>query len=187
MKKFTKKALIEHLFKSDKQDIIKEIMILFEKFENVKEYYKAELSDSNRVLETYKKKITNAYSAGNPSERRTNMNVNKLIVNFKRIYIYRNEFIEILLHRAECGVEAFNRNSKRSETFYNCIVNSFKEAVKIIVSEKNVYEYEQRISTLIKNSVAGNYHIKERMESIVLELKANFIQGSDINNKTYLK
>ena len=169
MKKFTKKSLLEHLFKSEKEDIIKEVTTLFEKFENVKEYYKSELSDKNPVLETYKKKITKAYSSSNPSERRTNMNVNKLIKAFKKISIYQNEAIDLLLHRTRCGIEAFNRNEKRSETFYNSILNSFEEAVKIIVSEKRNEEYEKEISGLVENAEIGKYLIKERMQDIVFE------------------
>jgi hypothetical protein len=168
MKKLTKKVLLEHLDKSEKEDIINEIITLFGKFENVKEFYRAELSGgTNPVLETYKKKITKAYSSINPSERRTNRNVNKLIIDFKKVCIYRNELIDILLFRVESGVEAFIRNNKRSETFYNSIVTSFKDAVNIIVSEKIMEEFQQRIFSIIKNSEAGKYSTKERMEEMI--------------------
>jgi hypothetical protein len=173
MKKFTKKVLLEHLFKSDKEDISKEVIVLFEKFENVREYYKAELSDNSSVLNAYRKKIAVAYSAENPSERRTNMNVNKLIKNFKKISVYKSELIDLLLHRVECGVEAFKRNSKRSETFYRSIENSFEEACKLIVSEKSVSEYENRISAIIENSINGKYQISERMNDTAWKLKNN--------------
>src|ERR1700722_13075444 len=108
--KFTKKSLLKHLAKSDKEDIIQEVMTLFDKFKNVKEFYAAELSDeANPLLEGYKKKITKAYSSENPKERRTNLNVNKLINEFKKIRIYEHELVDLMLHRVECGVEAFNR------------------------------------------------------------------------------
>src|SRR5690348_13438530 len=98
MKKFTKKQLLDHLAKSEKEEIIQELLVLFEKFQNVKEFYKAELStEDNPMLENYKKKITLAYSSDKASERRTNMNLNKLISGFKRIMIYQKEIIDLLL------------------------------------------------------------------------------------------
>lgn len=167
MKKFTKKILLEHFHKSDKEDIIKEVITLFEKFDNVKEFYKAELSENNNpVLESYKKKIANAYAAPNPSERRTNLNVNKLIRQFKKVKIYRDELIDLLLYRVECGVKAIKRNEKRTETFYNCIIVSFKDAVDMIVSDNSVAIHAERIRLIIEVSETGKHNIKQKMENI---------------------
>ena len=119
MSKLTKKSLIKHLDKSDKEDIIREVLTLFDKFKNVKEFYTAELTDAaNPMLERYKKKITIAYSSENPKERRTNLNVNKLIKEFKKISIYERELADLMLHRVECGIAAFSKNMNRSATFY---------------------------------------------------------------------
>lgn len=165
MQKFTKKMLIDHLSKSEKEDIVNEVLTLFDKFNNVKEYYKAELSASeNPVLGTYKKKIADAYLLPNPKERSTNINLNKLITTFKKISIYRQDLIDLLLHRVECGITAFNRNKDRSETFYNCIFKSFQEAVDAIVEDGAMDEYKQRLLNIVALSVKGKYDIKDRME-----------------------
>jgi len=168
MKKFTKKTLLEHLNKSEKEDIVNEIITLFEKFDNVKEFYRSELSDtSNPILETYKKKITKAYLLPNPKERSTNMNVNKLIIAFKKINLYKDELVDLNLYRVECGIKAFSRNGDRTETFYNCIFKSFEEALNTIVAENYMDEYQQRISTVVKNANGGKFEIKKRMEQLV--------------------
>lgn len=169
MKKFTKKALLEHLAKSEKDDIVAEVMVLFDKFNNVKEYYKSELSDNSSLLDKYKKKITDAYAAANPSDRRTNMNLNKLISDFKRIAVYQTELAELLIHRVEYGVKAFTRNPKRSEAFYNCVINSFEEAIKIIRSGDTVEEYRKRIFDLVERSADSKYGTGERMKTILKE------------------
>ncbi|MGP8215824.1 MAG: DUF6155 family protein [Bacteroidia bacterium] len=168
MHKLTKKALLKHLNKSDKEDIIREVISLFDKFKNVKEFYAAELSDeANPMLEAYKKKITKAYSSANPKERRTNMNVNRLISEFKKISIYERELADLMLYRVECGVAAFRRNNKRSATFYNCIIASFEDAVKLITANNYMNELRKRIDKIIKDSEAGKYGITERMEEIL--------------------
>ncbi|HVA97498.1 MAG TPA: DUF6155 family protein [Bacteroidia bacterium] len=169
MKKLTKSALIKHLQKSEKEDIINEIIRLFDTFKNVKEFYKAELSqEENPVVETYKKKITKAYSSANPSERRTNLNVNKLITDFKKTNIYSDDLIEILLHRVEVGVEAISRNNKRSETFYKCIISSFKQAILLMDSEITQQKFEQRIAQIIKKSEKGKFAVSEQLADIAI-------------------
>jgi hypothetical protein len=168
MAKLTKKALLKHLNKSDKEDIIIEVVRLFDKFKNVKEYYQAELSDdANPTLDKYKKKIAKAYSLSNPKERSTNINVNKLINEFKKICIYERELADLMLYRVECGVEAFNRNNNRSATFYNCIVVTFEDAIKLIVADQSMNEFRQRIDKVIKNAARGKYEVKDRMEEII--------------------
>lgn len=167
MKKLTKKALLDHLNKSEKEDIMREVITLFDTFQNVKEFYNVELSvAANPVLKIYKKKITQAYLATNPKERRTNMNINKLIIAFKKISIYQDELVDLLLHRVECGVDAFDRNNQRSETFYDSIFKSFQESISIIVAEKIADNYKSRIAAVIQKSKKGKYRIHERMEEV---------------------
>jgi Family of unknown function (DUF6155) len=164
----TKKKLLKHLTKSDKDDIIREVVTLFDKFKNVKEFYAAELSDTeNPLLESYKKKITHAYSSTNPKERRTNMNVNKLIKEFKKVSIYEREIADLMLHRVECGAEAFKRNNNRSTTFYNCIVSSLEEAVTIISANDYSDEFRDRIEVIIKNSKSAKYGVEARIKEII--------------------
>ena len=171
MSKLTKKSLIKHLDKSDKEDIIREVLTLFDKFKNVKEFYTAELTDAaNPMLERYKKKITIAYSSENPKERRTNLNVNKLIKEFKKISIYERELADLMLHRVECGIAAFSKNMNRSATFYNCIVNSFEDAVKLISANGYNDEFMPRINQLLKLSEPGKFGIQERLKVITKEL-----------------
>ncbi len=168
MPKLTKKALLKHLSKSDKEDIIREVVTLFDKFKNVKEFYTAELTDeANPMLEWYKNKITIAYALANPKERSTNINLNKLIKEFKKISIYERDTADLMLHRVECGVAAFNKNSKRSPTFYNCILTSFQETCTLISANDYADEFKSRIAAILKNSKEGKFEIQERMKEII--------------------
>jgi hypothetical protein len=167
MPKLTKKALLKHLDKSDKEDIIREVVILFDTFKNVKEFYTAELTDeANPMLERYKKKIKIAYSSENPKERTTNLNVNKLIKEFKKISIYECDLADLMLHRVECGVAAFRRNNNRSATFYNCIVNSFEDAINIISANDYQAEFRLRIHQILKTSEPGKFGTPARMKEL---------------------
>ena len=171
MATLTKKKLLEHLAKSDKEDIIREVTTLFDKFKNVKEFYVAELSDAeNPLLESYKKKITYAYSAENPKERRTNLNVNKLIIEFKKIRIYERELADLMLHRVECGIDAINRNNNRTSTFYNCIVNTFEEAISIISESEYSDKFKQRIHSIINATKPAKFETQARMKKLVKEI-----------------
>ncbi|HTB30494.1 MAG TPA: DUF6155 family protein, partial [Bacteroidia bacterium] len=142
-----------------------------DKFKNVKEFYTAELTDeTNPLLERYKKKITIAYLLENPKERSTNLNVNKLIKEFKKTSIYERDLIDLMLHRVECGVAAFRRNANRTATFYNCIFSSFEDAVKLISGNDLLPEFKTRINKIIQQSETGKFGIRERMKDITEEL-----------------
>jgi len=172
MGKLTKKALLKHLNKSDKEDIIREVATLFDKFKNVKEFYSTELSgEGNPVLEQYKKKITKAYSGANPKERTTNINVNKLIKEFKRVSIYDRELADLMLHRVECGIAAIKRNNKRSQTFYSCIISTFEDTVKLIEADGSLNEYKEKIAEALKDSIGGKFEMRKQMQQIANTLE----------------
>jgi hypothetical protein len=167
MAKLTKKTLLKHLNKSDKEDIIQEIVTLFDKFKNVKEFYQAELSDEvNPVLEKYKRKIAEAYSKSNPKEKTTNANLNRAIKEFKKISIYDRELADLILYRVECGVSAIKKNNKRTPTFYNCILTSFKDALKLIVAGNSMDEFKPRIEKVLKNAVGAKFNFEEELADV---------------------
>jgi hypothetical protein len=168
MSKLTKKALLKHLNKSDKEDIINEVVVLFYKFKNVKEFYQAELSgEANPALDRYKRKIAGAYAKPNPKERTTNANLNKLLKEFKRISIYDRELADLLLYRVECGVAAFKRDSKRSSTFYHCILATFTDAVKLTISDGTIDDFKMRIDKVIKDAGKGKFDISKDMQEVL--------------------
>lgn len=169
MSKLTKKTLLKHLNRSDKEDLIREVITLFDKFKNVKEFYAAELSnEANPVLEKYKRKIRDIYALPNPKERSTNLNLNKLLTEFKKISIYERDTVDLMIHRVECGVDALKHNSKRSITFYNSILATFEQAIKLIEADNYSEEFRDRISRVIKDSEVGKFGMTERMAEIAI-------------------
>ena len=167
MGKLTKKALLKHLTKSDKEDIIREVLILFDKFKNVKEFYQAELSGGeNPTLEKYKKLIAKAYNNPNPKERTTNLNINKLITGFKKISIYDREVADLMLYRVECGLKAIKRDSNRSATFYNCILVTFEDAIKLIAADHTIDDFRERIDNILRMKIKTKYEMMERMNKV---------------------
>lgn len=171
MARLTRKALLSHLNKSDKEEIVGEVITLFDKFKNVREFYAAELMDEkNPLLERYKNKIAEAYSKPNPKERTTNINLNRLITEFKKISVYNREVIDLMLYRVECGVNAFVLKNRRTSTFYKCILATFEEAVKIMVADGSTNEFRVRVKKILKDAEPGKYEIAERMRDIAIEL-----------------
>jgi hypothetical protein len=165
MAKLTQKALLKHLNKSEKEDIINEIMVLFNKFKNVKEFYQAELlNEASPTIESYKRKMKTAYEKPNPKEKTTNANINRLLKEFKKINIYDRDMADLLLYRVECGVAAIKRNNKRSSTFYNCILTSFQEAIRLIVADNSLPKFKDRIDKIIKSSEVGKFDIQDKMD-----------------------
>lgn len=169
MPRLTKKALLKHLDKSDKEDVIREVVMLFDKFKNVKEFYQSELSDeANPALDKYKKKIKEAYAKPNPKERTTNANLNRLLKEFKKISIYDRELADLMLYRVECGMAAIKKNNKRSPTFYNCLLSTFADTIKLVVADNSMNEFKPRIDKIVKNAAMGKYEFKNKLRSFFL-------------------
>jgi len=169
MKKLTKKKLASHLEQCDKEEIIKEVITLFDKFKNVKEFYANELSnEGSPLLDKYKKTIADAYAGANPSDRRTNTNLNKLLRDFKKISVFPSEQVELSIYRVECAMDAIDRNSRRTEAFYNAVINSFNEAIKVIRAKELGEEFSQRIATIVKNCPQGRFNLKQLITSTAL-------------------
>ncbi len=168
MKKLTKRALLEHLHQSDKEMLVEEILHLFNKFSNVKEFYQAELSsEGTPLLERYKKKIAEAYAAANPKDRSTNKNIDTLLRDFRKVSVHSEELIDLLLYRAECGLEAAKRNPLRPRAFYNCLLRSFSEALKQIRSIDSDEQYRKRIQGILKNSEGAKFGMEDLMQDAV--------------------
>ena len=171
MPRLTKKALLKHLNKSDKEDIIREVVTIFDKFKNVREFYSAELTDeANPLLLKYKRKIAEAYARPNPKEKTTNSNINRLVAEFKKVSIYNRDTADLMLYRVECGVAAFGHDINRTATFYNSILTTFDTAIRLIYSEGYEEEFKVRIKKVVKDAEPGKYAIAERMADIAIRI-----------------
>jgi hypothetical protein len=168
LSRLSKRKFISHLNRLDKQDIIDEVVQLFNKFSVVKEYYKAELAgEANPLLAKYKMKIEKAYAAPNPKERTTNINLNRLISGFKKISVSEYDTIDLMLHRVECGLEAVKRNNRRTATFYRCIISTFDEAMELMKPDIVWEEHRERIMLILAASEVGRQDLTARLEALL--------------------
>lgn len=137
MKKSTKKELTKYLKQATKTELEKEVKKLYDKFKEVKKYYKIEFTnDTTEIVNEYKAAIRKEYFPNRGfGKARSNVS-RKVVTDFKKISIFQKDVIELLLYRTEVMLEFTNTYGDIDEAFYNSLTRSFDEACKLIRQEQ---------------------------------------------------
>jgi len=148
-----KRELIKYLNQLSKEELIKEVEKLNRKFDNVKEYYAAELSEDNSALTAkYKKAIYKEFfpreKSGRPGEARSSV-LRKIIADFSKISVFEADIIELILYRVEMAVEFSAEYGDIDEQFYTSAENYFDKVCVLIAKNKLENTYEDRCMQMI--------------------------------------
>ncbi len=110
MAKTTKLSLKKHLDELEKKELVEEVLKLYSKFSQVKEFYQMELSeDTKAFVEGYKKKIKAIYFPARGYGHPRASAIRRLISNFKKVAVfdYAPENVnEISVYRGSITVSA---------------------------------------------------------------------------------
>ena len=136
MSRFDKRKLQEHLEQLSKEELEKEIMILFQKFAGVKRYYEQELSEDPKALsDKTKKEIYRCYFPKSGKGKRKNAAIRRIISSFKQVSDSKYELADILLYRVKTGLLCYLDPSAPTEinkVSQQAIINSASEAALLI-------------------------------------------------------
>ena len=136
MKKSTKKELSKFLKQATKAELEKEVKKLYDKFKEVKQFYQLELAeDTSVVLDQFKAELRKEYFPSRGFGKARNSASRRVVSNFKKIAIFQNDVIDLLLYRVEVMLEFTNAYGDIDEAFYNSLTRSFDEACKLIQKE----------------------------------------------------
>ncbi|WP_027003559.1 DUF6155 family protein [Hugenholtzia roseola] len=159
------KELNKYLKELTKEELEKEIRKLYSKFENVKEYYKLELGeDTSKVLGEYKRKIRGEYFSKRGMGRASSKESRKVISEFKKISIFQDDVIELLLYRVEVMQEFANEYGDAgyvSEPFCSSMTTSFQEACKLIKTEKLETKFRPIVQKMVTASAYFGWYVEE--------------------------
>lgn len=169
MAKVTKAALTKHLEQLENDELRSEILELYGRFDNVKQYYKAELEDGNdsALLDGYKKKIYLAYNPKQGPGRRKNSICRKLIANFKKIAAFEYDIIDLQFYRVECALDAVKKQPKKPQrNYFSAAVISFDEGYRLMMKIGEEQAFEKRVKKLMKKSEAMPFDVHGEMKAI---------------------
>lgn len=164
MGKAIKSELNKYLKHLDKTGLEKEVMKLFSKFDNVKQFYELELGeDTANILNKFKTKIENEYLPARGFGRSSNKASKKLVSDFKKISIHQKDVVELLLYRVEVMIEYTTYLGDINESFYNSLLNSFEEACKLIHTEQLKKIFQSKCENLINKTVNIGWGLQDEM------------------------
>ncbi len=130
-----KKELKKFITTLSNEELQGEIIKLFEKFDQVKHFYTAELSnDTQALLSKYKQKIEKEFQRA--STRSSNSyritEINNIIKEFEKVSVFSIDIIELKLYRVELAIKLVKDFRIDDQTYYASIAGHYQKALKQI-------------------------------------------------------
>lgn len=143
-----KNQLKKYLQDLDKASLEKEIMKLFEKFNQVNDFYTAELSEDTQILVSrYKERIAKEFkkaSQVNSNSYRT-AEINAIIKEFEKIATFSTDVIDLKLYRLELSFKLIKTFGIYEENYFVSIAGHLSKTLKQIETTKQFDFFEPRV------------------------------------------
>jgi hypothetical protein len=167
----SKAALKKELQKLTKEQLVEQILDLYDKNKSVKELYEFYLHphNENELAEKYKRIIRKEFDVSNPMRAGLKFSVAKrAISDFKDLQPSPELLADVMLTLAECACEFTHEYGDMSEQFYNAACNNFAAALKFIAKNKLLDNFKLRCEQCVKwaspcgygfaDDIAGDYY-----------------------------
>jgi hypothetical protein len=129
----SKKKLNDYLATLSKEELIKEVEKLFQKFPLVQQYYAMDLGeDSTSLLEEYKRKMEKIFFPRGFGVDPKMSEANKLIKEFSKIAVYVVDVIDLMLYKAELSIKLFQTWGGEFPTVENSLASTYNKAIDLI-------------------------------------------------------
>jgi hypothetical protein len=176
MDNFTISNLKKILSQKTKDELIQEISTLYENFSQVKDYYKAQGSDTKKVVKRYKdlieKEFIEGKTRGLPKARLSV--ARKAITDFKKITDNPELIAEVMFTYVE-SISWFNDEyCVDTEKYYTSSENMFEDVLKLLKKNNILDKFEERAHTIVKKATDSYGYqdtLQERYEEVYGEFK----------------
>ncbi|WP_321308205.1 DUF6155 family protein [Marinifilum fragile] len=156
MSKKDLKEYIHHLTKEQLQD---QIIDLYTRFKDVKEFYDFAFNPKeNKLMEECKFKISKEYFPVNGRKAKMRRSVaQSYIRHFKRLGVDSSLIADIMLYNIEVAQTYTSEQFIKQESFYKSMLKSFQEAVKYIRDNSLDNEFKARLNKIVNESIDQNW------------------------------
>jgi len=164
-----RKTFQNHIDQLEAEDLREELMNLFLKIKEVKNYYLMELGDDRQRKKIYdkaKKDITSKYTT--KSYRRPRrpriQKVKNIIKQLETESIFPFELIDVYLHNAEVALAFMMEYRYDSNPLRNSINSTYQKALNLIDLEMMKDEYSERCGTLANEMSFAPWVFEDSLE-----------------------
>ncbi|MBS1588416.1 MAG: hypothetical protein JST52_02255 [Bacteroidetes bacterium] len=149
----SKSALKKELQMLTKEQLIEQVLDLYEKNKSVKTFYNLYLNPKNEkaLLEKCRKEIYREFNVERPERARLKFSVAKqAIAELKDVQASPEIIADAMLYLAECACEFTYQNGDVSGAFYSGAYNNFSAALKFIAKQNLLSVFRQRAEQCVK-------------------------------------
>ena len=155
----SKKDLKEYIHELTKEQLQDQIIDLYMRFKEVKEFYDFAFDPKeNKLMEECKFKISKEYFPVNGRKPKMRRSVAQgYIRHFKRLGVEASLVADIMLYNIEVAQTYTSEKYIKQESFYKSMLKSFQEAIKYIRDSGIENEFNARLNRIVDESIDQNW------------------------------
>lgn len=165
----SKSALKKELQKLTKEQLVEQILDLYDKNKSVKEFYDFYLNPKNEkeLAEKYKKAIRKEFNIEKPERAGLKYSVAKrAISDFKDLQPSPEALADVMLTLPECACEFTYEYGDMEESFYNGAYNNYLTALKFIAKHDLLDAFKLRAEQCVKWASPCGYGFADDIASV---------------------
>lgn len=181
-KKSSSAGILKHYLKRcSREEMAKDIIDLFNRFEPVRDFYQARLGAENEadVAEKYKAVIRNEFFPARGFGRAKISVARKAVSDFRKVCRDKTWLADIMIFYDETGVEFTNTYGDIDEPFYNSMESMYGKAVKFIVENQLQDVFEGRCRRIVYDTSEMGWGFHDTLSEIYGE---HFEGGSALDS-----
>lgn len=155
----SKRELKKYIGELKKRQLEEQILDLYARFKNVKEYYDFAFNPKEaKLLEECKFKISKEYFPINNRKPKMRRSVaQKFIKHFKTLGVEPGIIADVMLYNVEVALSFTEEKFVKQDSFYVSMLKSFQEAIAYIYDNGLFKEMQTRIDKILDNVIDQNW------------------------------
>ncbi len=163
----SKAALKKELQKLTKEQIIEQVLDLYEKNKAVKEFYQFYLNPTSgkQLADKYKKLIRKEFNIENPMKSTERFSVAKRVISdFRNLQPSPEDLAEVMLYLPESACELTALYGDYSMQFYDSAFNNYKAALEFLKKNRLLQRFQDKALQCVKWSSCCGYSFADDMK-----------------------
>ncbi|MCG8580993.1 MAG: DUF6155 family protein [Bacteroidales bacterium] len=165
----SKKDLKLYLHELDKEQLEDQIIDLYTRFKEVKEYYDFAFNPKeNKLMEECKLKISKEYFPVSRRKAKMRRSVaQKYIRHFNRLGVEPSLVADVMFYHIEIAQTYSSENYVRQETFYKAMLKAFTEALQYVDEHGIRKEFNERIQQIVHMANEQHWMNRQGFERVL--------------------
>ena len=170
----SKRELKKYIGELTKAQLQEQIIDLYDRFKNVKEYYDFAFNPKEtKLLEECKFKISKEYFPMNGRKPKMRRSVaQKHIKHFKTLGVESRIIADVMLYNIEIAQAYSSEKLVKQDSFYVSMLKSFQEAVNYIYDNGMFKIMQERVDNIVDETMDQNWFNYKGFELVISQINS---------------